>query len=245
VRTYLLTGVLLCILALGLRAPIVFALGYVWAEILTPQNLAYSVINELPISMILAVLSAAFVPFVMVRTGFRWSFLMTLLLTYSLWMTATLAWAILPKEAWIRWDPAFKSVVFTFILTQYLSDRKKIEALVWTILLSGLAHTLARYPSAYGFNFVKGPGAKSRLGEFANTVRPPFIRPLVASIGRKLHSNNKLKDPEIAQGWPFWNSLDALAGEVGKELLTNCGGRSRLITLDGLLSRSSVKCTSF
>lgn len=142
-RTYLLTGVLLCILALGFRAPIVFALGYVWAEILTPQNLAYSVINELPISMMLAVLSAAFVPFAMVRTGLRWNFLLTLLLIYGVWMTATLAWAILPKEAWIRWDPAFKSVVFTFILTQYLSDRKKIEALVWTILLSGLAHTLA------------------------------------------------------------------------------------------------------
>lgn len=142
-RTYLLTGFLICVLALGFRAPIVFALGYVWAEILTPQNLAYAVINELPISMMLAVLSAVFVPFAMARTGVRWNFLLTLLLVYGLWMTATLAWAVLPQQAWVRWDPAIKSLVFTFILVQYLSDRRKIEALVWTILLTGLAHTLA------------------------------------------------------------------------------------------------------
>jgi probable O-glycosylation ligase (exosortase A-associated) len=59
------------------------------------------------------------------------------------WMTLTLAWAVAPQSALIKWDWAIKSLVFTIIIPHFLQSRRDFEAFIWTIVSSGMAHCIS------------------------------------------------------------------------------------------------------
>ena len=52
-RDLLLFSTYCAYMVLGLSAPFVFALGYVWTDILLPQHIAYSILRSFPIAMIM------------------------------------------------------------------------------------------------------------------------------------------------------------------------------------------------
>ncbi len=111
-------------------------------------------------------------------------------------------------------------------------------------LINRISPELARYPSSYGFAFAKGPGLKSRMGEFVDMLRPPFVRPFVSELGRKLDSYKKRTDIAENNDWSFWNSSAGLAYTVRQEFLTGYGPTARFKTLDGLLARSLIRGAS-
>ena len=129
-------------LVLGLNASFIFVLAYVWVDIFTPQHIAFSIISSVPVSMILGLcVFIAFFrlprdPFVKAR-GITWATLL-----FGLWMTLTLIWAELPGPALGKWDWAFKSVMFSILVPFFLRTRVQIEAMLWTIVISGIAHCI-------------------------------------------------------------------------------------------------------
>lgn len=54
-------------------------------------------------------------------------------------------------------------------------------------LIAELQPDIAAQASAYGFDFVDGPGWKARLGERLNCARPVALRPLINATRRRLH----------------------------------------------------------
>lgn len=141
-RGVVLLFLIIVFLILGFRAPFVFVLGYVWASIFTPQFVAYNVVTSLPISLIFAVLSLLFLFAKRSERVEKLRFAQYVLLVFAFWMTVTLLWAERPSEALDKWDPAFKSVVFAALIPQFFGSRRKVELLVWVILISGVAHCI-------------------------------------------------------------------------------------------------------
>ncbi|MGE0099204.1 MAG: putative O-glycosylation ligase, exosortase A system-associated [Hydrogenophaga sp.] len=141
-RSIFLSLVYFAILFLGTQAPLVFVLGYVWVDIFVPQVLAYSILPSIPVSMVMGVCVVGSL-FFMPRDQFIKLRAITLLtFVLAVWMTATLLWAEVPYEAHRKWDWAVKSVAFSCLIPFFLRQRVDLEAFLWTIVISGIAHCL-------------------------------------------------------------------------------------------------------
>ena len=182
-RSYFLTLIYFSILAMGFRAPYMIVLGYIWVDIFTPQVLAYSILPSLKVSLMLGVLAFIFYfrlprdPEVKMRN------VSITTIIFSIWITLTLIWAVVPDTAYERWDTAIKSLLISIILPSFLRTRIQIEAFVWTITLAGIAHCIATglkvfiSGSSYGAQIGlvqsnSGWGESSSLAMYAITLIP-------------------------------------------------------------------------
>jgi probable O-glycosylation ligase (exosortase A-associated) len=134
-RSLWLLGLYLAFLALGVVAPFVMTLGYVWVDTFRPQEVAWFILNELPVSLIMG--SGAVASYFLVdrRSPPPLTLLSILQVMFAIWMTTTLLWAEVPG-AWIKWDVAFKAVVFAAFVPLVIRSRVQIEAFVTTWVFS-------------------------------------------------------------------------------------------------------------
>ena len=121
---------------LGLARPFVLAIGYVWTDLFTPQAVNSEIFESIPASMIMG--AGAFVSFLLFarKDALRPTITTFLLIAFGGWMTLTLTWAAVPEYAWIKWDWAVKTVLFSAFLPFFFRSRVQIEALVLTVVFS-------------------------------------------------------------------------------------------------------------
>ncbi len=93
--------------------------------------------------MIMAI--AALVAYVTLdrRSPPRFSFHTGLTLIFAGWCTLSIVWAELPDDAWVKWDWAFKVLIFAPFLTLVLRSRVQIEAFLQVFLFAAAVHMLA------------------------------------------------------------------------------------------------------
>ena len=58
-RSLFLTLVYLSFICLGVAAPFVLTLGYVWVDTFQPQAVAYIILNQIPVALIMGVAALA------------------------------------------------------------------------------------------------------------------------------------------------------------------------------------------
>jgi putative inorganic carbon (HCO3(-)) transporter len=127
---------------IGPTTPFVFTLGYLWVDTFYPQYVS-PLVGEIPTSFIMAI--AAISSYVLLdrRLPPRFSFHTALVLIFAGWCTLSIVWAELPDDAWVKWDWAFKVVMFAAFLTLVLRSRVQIEAFLQVFLFSASVHMLA------------------------------------------------------------------------------------------------------
>ncbi len=126
----------LSFLGLGITTPFVMTLGYVWVDTFQPQSVTYFILNELPVAFIMGaaavltyiVLDRRSPPPLMIPTACQ--------VGLAIWMTVTLLWAELPDRAWVKWDWAFKTMVFAAFVPLVIRSRVQIEAFAQTYVFS-------------------------------------------------------------------------------------------------------------
>ena len=136
VRNVFLTGVLIYILALGCSYPFVAGIAYVWIDIAKPQDLLYSFLAGFPFSLVAAIIALGSYVFNKNRNPFRITGIMVLLGLFAGWITLTTYLAAPAIGAWVKWDWAFKALVFTIFIPLLFRTRVQIEALLLTIIFS-------------------------------------------------------------------------------------------------------------
>jgi probable O-glycosylation ligase (exosortase A-associated) len=141
-RGIFLLGVISLLFLWGFRAPFLFVLAYVWASIFTPQHVAYSIVNSIPISLIFGMLGFGYFLALKKPEYIRWRPQSIVTGLLAVWMTLTLMWAVVPGPAFEKWDWAIKSIAFTVIIPHFIRDRQDFEAFIWTILVAGMAHCI-------------------------------------------------------------------------------------------------------
>ncbi|WP_149536600.1 putative O-glycosylation ligase, exosortase A system-associated [Siccirubricoccus phaeus] len=142
-RSLFLTGIYFSFIGLGLAAPFVLSLGYVWVSIFRPQSVAYAILPAIPISLLLGVLAIGWFVVRDLRYPPRLTPVLCLILAMGLWVTFTTAvLAVAPEAAWGKWDWAFKTIVFSAFMVFVFRSRIQIEALVQVICFSFAAHFL-------------------------------------------------------------------------------------------------------
>ncbi len=159
-------------LIIAVRAPFVAALVFLWVDLLAPQSVGYSFIQSMPLAMISGVASVAFY-FLFdkkerVHLGFQWLCMVAL----TIWVTVTTATiAELPEYAWVKWNWAFKTLLFVCFMPFVFRTRVRLEALLLTLLacVGAVAASLAVKTLAgsagYGQTRIWGGVNATSLGE--------------------------------------------------------------------------------
>ena len=157
-------GAALALTFMGFWSPIVFALGYVWADIAAPNRIASYALGWISLPMVFGILVLLFLPKAIGSSEPRWNWTSTLLLLHGIWMTLSLNWAVYPDAAWFSWEYAIKALVFALILPWLLRSRASVEAMVWTLVLC-----VALHAAPFGLKFVLGGGGyRQSLGLIAS-----------------------------------------------------------------------------
>jgi putative inorganic carbon (HCO3(-)) transporter len=136
VRSLWLLILYLGFVGLGVSTPLVAALGYVWVDTFRPQEVAYILLNQLPVAMITGVVAIGSYILLDRRSPPRLSLETTLQATMAIWITLTLLWAEVPDAAWSKWDWAFKTLVFATFVPFVIRSRVQMEAFAQVYVLS-------------------------------------------------------------------------------------------------------------
>lgn len=143
-RSIWLFGLYIAFLVLGTQAPFVISLGYVWIDTFRPQNVAYIILNQFPVSAVMG--AAAFLAYFVAdrRSPPRPNMISIMQVMLPIWVTLTLIWAVSPAAAFEKWDWAFKTLVFAAFLPLVIRSSVQIEAFLQIFMLS-LSATLVPY----------------------------------------------------------------------------------------------------
>lgn len=139
---------------LGLVAPFVSGLGYLWVDLVRPQEVSYSILKSIPVSLIMFMCTMSLYVLLDRKEIPRLNGGMLLLLMFGIWISITTLWAEMQVDAIRKWDWAVKGVGFGFFLPFLFRSRVQIESVLAVINFS--AATL--YISYGGVTILTGGG---------------------------------------------------------------------------------------
>lgn len=118
-------------------APFALTLGYVWVDTFQPQQVAYVLLNSMPVAMIMGGGAMFIYMAIDRRSPPAFNLAWALQIFMAVWVTLTLAWAEAPVNAWGKWDWAFKTILFSAFIPLSIRSRVQIEAFaqvyVWAL----------------------------------------------------------------------------------------------------------------
>ncbi len=126
----------------GFVSPFVTSMGYLWVDSFYPQYLGSAILGGIPVAAVMG--ASAVLAYVLMDRKAPPRVGMFLILTGAMlvWMTATNFWAVRPEAAWLKWDFAFKTVVFSAFLPFVFRSRIQIEAMLLAHMLGSAMHLI-------------------------------------------------------------------------------------------------------
>ena len=136
-RDYLIIGIVLASLPIGLFRPFYGLLVYAWISYMYPHELAWSMAQSFPVAKLSAfsVMGGLLFSPTGNIAALRQKENVAMLL---FWVTFTISsvFAIYPAQAWVKWQDASKLILMSVLATMLLRDRKQIRLFVLVIALS-------------------------------------------------------------------------------------------------------------
>ncbi|MBV1799979.1 putative O-glycosylation ligase, exosortase A system-associated [Siccirubricoccus sp. G192] len=140
-RSLYVVLVYLAFLALGVVAPFVFSLGYVWVDTFNPQRIDYIMLPLFPVSLVMGAGAVGGYILLDRRSPPPISLFMVLTLALAIWVTLTTAFlAVAPDAAWAKWDWASKTILFSAFFPFIFRSRIQIEAFLQVYIFSLTIH---------------------------------------------------------------------------------------------------------
>lgn len=135
-QSLFLSAVFASLVFMGFTAAFAAALGFVWVDIVKPQQLAYSIINGLPLSFIAAVATLGLFMLRDRKHPPRFVPVLVLIALFALWITFTTSMSAFPDQAWYKWDWASKVMIFALIFPFIFRSRVQIEAFILVFIFA-------------------------------------------------------------------------------------------------------------
>ena len=134
-RDLFMVGVLALLFLAAFKRPFLMTLGYIYTDIVQPQQVSWYLLNSVPVSMIFGASAVLFYLLFDDKRNIRFGPLQWLMLLFLVWVTFTTTRAQLPLPAWQKWDPAWKAIGFAIFLPLVLQTRLRIEAAMMFLVL--------------------------------------------------------------------------------------------------------------
>lgn len=115
---------------MGFSAAFAAALGFVWVDIVKPQQLAYGIITGMPLSFMAAIATLGMYILKDRKHVPRFTPILALIALLLVWATLTTYMSHFPTQAWAKWDWASKVLLFALIIPYVFRSRIQIEAFI-------------------------------------------------------------------------------------------------------------------
>jgi len=159
-RSLWLLFVYVSFLGLATSAPFVATLGYVWVDTFQPQYVAFILLNQFPVAMVMGIAAVGGYLLLDRRSPPPLTLQTLLQAAMIVWVSTTLVWAVAPDLAWSKWDVVFKTLVFAAFIPYVIRSRAQIEAFAQTYVFSMAANFVP-----YGLKvLISGGGYGMNLG---------------------------------------------------------------------------------
>jgi probable O-glycosylation ligase (exosortase A-associated) len=107
-----------------------------WLSYMNPHKLAWGFATSIPFAFMTAVLTLTVYLFSKEPKRMPWTPETILLLIFLGWVTFTTFFALYPELAWEQWDKVLKIQIMALLTAMLITDRKRLEGLVWVIAFS-------------------------------------------------------------------------------------------------------------
>lgn len=208
---------------MGFSAAFAAALGFIWVDIVKPQQIAYAIINGWPLSFMSAIAMIGLFILKDRKHAPRFTTLLALIAMLAIWITFTTSMSEFPERAWLKWDWVSKVVIFALIFPYIFRSRIQMEAFILvfifaaaTIFFSAGVKTL-RGGGGYGVLAIMGASNTGLAESSTLAVVSVMLIPLILFIMR--HS---IILPKNIWTWGFCIAMIvvALAAVVGTSART-------------------------
>ena len=135
-QSLFLTAVFLSLMVMGFSAAFAAALGFVWVDIVKPQQLASSILTNQPLSIIAAATMLILFMIKDRKSPPKFGSIQALILMFAIWVTLTSFMSTVPEVAWIKWDWAFKVLVFALLFPYIFRSRVQLDAFILVFIFS-------------------------------------------------------------------------------------------------------------
>lgn len=135
-RDIVLTAVILWALLMVLKQPHYGIYLWSWLSYMNPHKLAWGFAQTMPFALMTALVTLF--AFFLSKESKRmpWSAEIMLLFVFFAWVTFTSFFAFYPQLAWEQWDKVWKILLMTLVTAMMLTNRQRLEGLIWMIALS-------------------------------------------------------------------------------------------------------------
>lgn len=159
-RDIFVTVVIFALLPVILFKPYVGVLTWSWIGYMNPHRLSWGFATDFPFAMLVAI--ATLIGLLLSKETKRipWTRESVLLLIFIIWMLTTTIFAYYPDAAWLQFEKVIKIQLMTFITLILIYNKKRVEMLVWVIVISlgfyGVKGGLFTLTTGGGYH-VRGP----------------------------------------------------------------------------------------
>lgn len=135
-RDIFVTAVVFGVLLLVLKHPHYGIYLWSWLSYMNPHKQAWGFATSLPFAFMTAAFTITVYLFSKEPKRMPWTPETILLVIFLGWVTFTTFFALYPQLAWEQWDKVLKIQIMTLLTAMLITDRKRLEGLVWVIALS-------------------------------------------------------------------------------------------------------------
>lgn len=135
-RDLLVTLTVVGVLPVILFRPWVGILAWSWLAYMNPHRLTWGFAYSMPFSQLVALATLAGLLVTKERRGVPINAVTIVWFSLVVWWNVTTVFAIYPDDAVPEWDRAMKIQLFSFLTVMLIAKAERIEALIWTIVVS-------------------------------------------------------------------------------------------------------------
>lgn len=135
-RDIFVTAVVFGVLLLTFKHPHYGIYLWSWLSYMNPHKLTWGFAVNFPFAFMTAIVTLTAYLLSKEPKRMPWTPETILLFIFLGWMTFTTFFAFYPELAWEQWDKVLKIQIMTLLTAMLITDRKRLEGLVWVIALS-------------------------------------------------------------------------------------------------------------
>jgi len=187
ILSLLIWGVLLFAIFIGFQRPYAFALLYIWLDFFRPQLIAPKGFEGTSVTIVVGILAVVGLIANAPSRFKKPSLDFILLMLLAIWITLTSFSAVVQSEVWLKWDWAFKGLMFAALLGQFTAKREDFEAAILVMIAASL-HQILSFTiktvlggGGYGIDLgvlgdqTTGMGESSTLAVYCASVLPIVV----------------------------------------------------------------------
>lgn len=135
-RSLVLTLVIFSTVPFILSKPHFGVLVYSWLGYMNLHRLTWGISQVIPFSLIVALVTLGAWFFSREPKKIPITALSAFMLLFTIWICITTLFAVMPAEAYVKWDRTFKILAMSFVTIALINNRERLDALVWVIVVS-------------------------------------------------------------------------------------------------------------